>query len=358
MEAIQNGLAKAKSALTGASNSGQGKLVLIDGATGYVTTPIIKQFLDHGYRVRAQVRSENSANKVRHSFPGVDESQLEFAIIENIDVPGAYKDAVKGVEGIIHTASPFVLQVEDNERDMLKPALEGTLQVLESAHKYGDQVKKIVITSSFASILDMSKGMRPGYTYSEADWNPATWDEAKNSSDGSFTYCASKKLAEEAAWDFVKKNNPKFGLAAICPPMVYGAPDQEVDIKHLNTSMADIYRFMDGSTKEPGDTAFPGFANVQNVAEAHFRAYESPESGRYLVTSGNFLYQDVCKLLRELLPDRIDKIPDPEATPRVETFKLDNSKAKNVLGLDFIGFEKTITDTVKALVAIESAGKA
>jgi hypothetical protein len=40
-------------------------------------------------------------------------------------------------------------------------------------------VKRVVITSSFASILNGSKGnSTPDKTYSEADWNPITEEEA------------------------------------------------------------------------------------------------------------------------------------------------------------------------------------
>jgi nucleoside-diphosphate-sugar epimerase len=56
------------------------------------------------------------------------------------------------------------MDVENNERDLLNPALKGTLGVLESIHKNAPTVKRVVITSSFASIIDMDKGLRPGYT--------------------------------------------------------------------------------------------------------------------------------------------------------------------------------------------------
>ena len=38
-------------------------------------------------------------------------------------------------------------------------------------------VKK-AITSSFAAMMDGSLGNRPGYTYSEKDWNPVKPEEA------------------------------------------------------------------------------------------------------------------------------------------------------------------------------------
>lgn len=162
-------------------STGAGKTVLIDGATCFVATPIIMEFLEHGYKVRAQVRSESSADKVRDAFPDVGEDQLEFVIVKDIEAEGAYKDAVKGVIGVLHLASPFLLQVEDNERDLLQPAIRGTEQVLESVHKYGPDVKRVVITSSFSSIIDIPKGNRPGTVLmTQADCRPdVAWVDNK-----------------------------------------------------------------------------------------------------------------------------------------------------------------------------------
>lgn len=64
--------------------------------------------------------------------------------------------------GVIHTASPFVLDAEDNKRDILDPAIQGSLAILEAAKTYGPSVKRIVSTSSFASILDLSEMERSG----------------------------------------------------------------------------------------------------------------------------------------------------------------------------------------------------
>jgi nucleoside-diphosphate-sugar epimerase len=85
---------------------------------------------------------------------------------------------------VIHTASPFVMSVEDNERDLLNPAVHGTTSVLTSVQKFAPNVKRVVITSSFASIVDMDKGPRPGYTYTEEDWNPVTYATASTSTNG------------------------------------------------------------------------------------------------------------------------------------------------------------------------------
>ena len=235
-------------------------LILLTGASGFVAAHILHSLLHHGYDVRGTVRSEAAADRVRkthgHLIEG-KQSRLTFAIVPDVASPGAFNDAVKDVDGVIHTASPFAVEVADNERDLLLPAIRGTTEIIQAVQSYAPQVKRVVITSSFASIIDTSLGDRPGYTYSEKDWNPITYDQAKVA-DGSTAYCASKAFAERAAWDFVEEKKPNFSLATICPPMIYGPLENDANLAHLNTSSADIYRFMNGSAKEPGPTLFPG----------------------------------------------------------------------------------------------------
>ena len=54
----------------------------------------------------------------------------------------------------------------------------------------------------------------PFFRYTEKDWNPTTYEEAKNTDHGGIAYCASKVLAEKAGWEFMKENgNLSFDLA-------------------------------------------------------------------------------------------------------------------------------------------------
>jgi hypothetical protein len=51
--------------------------------------------------------------------------------------------------------------------------------ILKSIKERAPTVKRVVITSSFASIIDGDKGANiPDKTYSEADWNPITEEQA------------------------------------------------------------------------------------------------------------------------------------------------------------------------------------
>ena len=250
------------------------------------------------------------------------------------------------------------MQVKDNEKELLEPAMAGTRGILESIQKNNPNVHRVVITSSFASILDMEKGLWPEHTYSEADWNPVTYDTAKGA-DGSTAYCASKTFAEKLAFDYVEKNHPNFSISTICPPMIYGPSEHAVgDMSKLNTSSADIYRLMNGSENEVPPTGFWAYADVRDVARAHRLAYESPKAAgeRYLVTGGNYSYQQVCDVLRQI-PSIKDKVPagKPGSGLGADVYKVDNSKAKKDLGMTFVPLDKTITDMANQLIRMEKA---
>ncbi|KAJ7173021.1 hypothetical protein C8R43DRAFT_847569, partial [Mycena crocata] len=84
---------------------------------------------------------------------------------------GAFDDAVKGVQGIIHTASPVHLDATSPE-EMSDPAIQGQVGMLTSAMKYGSSVQRVVITSSCAAILDtVPDPTKDSATISELDWN-------------------------------------------------------------------------------------------------------------------------------------------------------------------------------------------
>ena len=79
------------------------------------------------------------------------------------------------LDHVIHTASPFHENVQDPVKDMLEPAITGTTNILKAVKAYAPQVKRVVVTSSFAAIVNTPS---PPKVYDEASWNPVTWDEA------------------------------------------------------------------------------------------------------------------------------------------------------------------------------------
>jgi len=92
----------------------------------------------------------------------------------------------KPFDFIVHTASPYQLQFDDPVRDCLDPAIRGTTGILESAKAYAPTVKRVVITSSSAAILNPPNHPK---VYDETSWSDVTLDQAM---DPMHTYRASK----------------------------------------------------------------------------------------------------------------------------------------------------------------------
>ncbi|KAK4506677.1 hypothetical protein PRZ48_000410 [Zasmidium cellare] len=274
-------------------------LLLITGASGFIGSQTVAAFLRHGYRVRLAGRNESTCSRMQSTHKA-HAAQIETTIVPDITNPGAFDTAVKGVDGVIHMASPFTHKIEDNERDLIIPAVKGTEGILQSVYRFAPGVKRIVLTSSFAAINDFSKGLRPGHVYEETQWNPITYQEAKEDSKG-LAYPGSKTLAERAAWDFLKSNpDAKFSLSTINPVMVYGPPfPGSLSISHLGESTSQIYDLMNGSLDDVGPTRMPVFVDVRDVAEAHRLAFETDQPGRFAMCGGEFTREEICRLFRD-----------------------------------------------------------
>jgi nucleoside-diphosphate-sugar epimerase len=257
-------------------------------------------------------------------------------------------------------ASPFVMEgITDNVKELLDPAVKGTTGILSAILEHNPSVKRVVITSSFSSMWNGTKGTWPDHTYTEEDWNPVTWDEAADpNTDGPNAYSASKVFAERAAWDFIDKKKPNFTLSTVLPPMVYGPTAHKPDsVKKLATSSADIYRLCNGSEKQVPETGFFAFVDARDVGEAHLKAYETNNPGRFFVTGGNFTYQRACDIIRKDFPEKRHLTPEgTPGQPLPNVYKVDSSKARKELGMTFRDLETTIHDMVVDFEEIEKRG--
>lgn len=171
---------------------------------------------------------------------------------------------VKDVDAIEHTASPFHFKAGDPD-ELIVPAVHGTTRVLESALAYGTSVKRVVVTSSCASVMQVQATPR---TFSEADWNDAAIAEVREKGRDApqpAKYRASKTLAERAAWEFVEKNKGKIGwdLVVMNPPYVFGPAIHEVGAPEaLNESMHDWFHSVFKGSKDPDQLVTVGCVPV------------------------------------------------------------------------------------------------
>ncbi len=80
--------------------------VLVTGANGYLATWVVKKYLEAGYSVRGTVRSSSKSAFLNDRFAHYGD-RFELAVVEDITKDGAFDEAVKDVDAIAHTASPF-----------------------------------------------------------------------------------------------------------------------------------------------------------------------------------------------------------------------------------------------------------
>ena len=173
--------------------------VLLTGANGFLGAHILSQLLSSDFTVRAIVRSQTKADQVRSDNPTAG-PQLDFGIVPDITASGAFNEVFKSdppIDLVIHTASPFNYKaVTNNLKDVMIPAKQGTEEILRAIKAHAPSVKRVVITSSIAAVLDFDAGNN-GRRYTADDWNPATWEQGVEGNTG-VGYRASKKYAEQA----------------------------------------------------------------------------------------------------------------------------------------------------------------
>jgi nucleoside-diphosphate-sugar epimerase len=245
--------------------------------------------------------------------------------------------------------------VKDVQKDLLDPAVLGTVGILKSIKAFAPTIKHVVITSSFAAITNRSKGFWPEHTYSEADWNPITHEEALK--DGRAGYFGSKTFAEQAAWKFVETEKPGFNLTTINPPMIYGPMRHHVtSLDQINTSSLQMRDILQGKWKEEiPPAAVPMFVDVRDAALVHVLAIESEQVAgqRVFTVAGYFTTREMVNVVRKHFPEYADRLPAESVKggelPEGGVYTFDNSRVKKLLGKEFITFEQSMVDLAKSL---------
>ncbi|PQE29505.1 hypothetical protein CJF32_00003243 [Rutstroemia sp. NJR-2017a WRK4] len=274
------------------------KRILLTGANGY-------------HSVRSVVRSDAKAQQVLSAF-AIYKSQLDFGIVPDITSPGAFDQVVQSdppFDIVIHTASPFLYRVITDNREFLDPAIKGTSEILKLIQKHAPSVKRVVLTSSCAAIVNFAGEYvsDPQKIYTEDDWNPTTWESALTGNQNN-AYQASKKFAELA------------------------------DGLHVYT-------------------------DVRDLAEAHLQAATLPEASgqRFIICEGQVSSQNISDILRKNIPEL--KQRTPKGSPGEKglqdgSFTCSSEKAKSVLGVTYRSMEDTFVDLAKQLLELEKKEKA
>ena len=334
--------------------------ILVTGGTGYLASWIIKQLLDEGLNVRATVRNKSNTEKNEHLMKLGDQGKGTLELYEaDLLKEGSFDQAMSNCEVVFHTASPFqIFGIKDPQKELVDPALKGTKNILASVNKT-QSVKRIVLTSSTASVKDNAKETVDNQA-NEKSWN--TTSNLKNN-----PYSFSKKIAEETAWE-ISKSQHRWDLITINPGLILGPSlSNRID----SFSIDFMLSLLNGKYKSGVPALSFPLVDVRDVAKAHILGAFTPNaSGRHIVFSGKSpFYLEIAAMIKN---EYGEKYPVP--TKNVPNFMLyilapflklkwsflknnlgirpqfDNSYSKKDLNLSYIPFEQTVADHFQQLL--------
>lgn len=262
--------------------------ILLTGVSGFIAKRIAYDLLQKGYHVRGSLRSMDRADEVRAAVQDPGDGRLTFVELD-LTRDAGWDAAVTGCQAILHTASPFPLASPKNEEDLIRPAVDGTRRALKAERMAG--VNRVVLTSSMVAILYAERPA--GYAATAADWTDVTHKSAS-------AYIKSKTLAEQAAWDFVKRN-PEMQLTTVNPGLVCGTPMDN----RFGTSLELIQRVMSGKDPMLPDIPIP-VVDIEDVSALHIMALERPDTigQRIMATDDVLRMPAIGALLAATYPKR------------------------------------------------------
>ena len=283
-----------------------GPVCVVTGATGFIARSLIALLINKGFRVRGTVRSlKEEAEKIQElhtQFPALECFQAD------LKTPGSFIPALHDAEYVFHLASPVNQAVDHPQTELVDPALNGTVHVIESALSV-ETIKKIVLTSSCAAAR--RPDLDDSHVVTEADWNDsASLDH--------FPFAYAKVLAERKAYELVDHHNlhnpdQSVTLISILPSWVIGPP---VSALTDSLTVKVIKSWLDGSLLDTGVSDMQVNAvDVRDVAKAHMAAIERPMiQGRYIVSLPEVTTPlEMIDMLKKLYPER--KFPGKAQVP-------------------------------------------
>jgi dihydroflavonol-4-reductase len=331
----------------------QQNTVLVTGGTGFLAGWTIRKLLEKGYRVRTTVRSEKKIRTVQDmlSKENVDITKLTFAFAD-LTKPEGWHEAMDGIDVVLHIASP--LGGDDQEDPALIPTAEsGVKNVIRAA--IDTDVEKVVMTSSEAACY-------PGRKYRQPAADETFWTDVDNKE--ITNYMRSKIIAEKTAWELIRRQDHT-KLVTILPGAILGPY-----MAGRRSSTDQIFEMLLKGIPSPN--AVYSVSDVRDLAELHILAMENPaaDGRRFLAHGEEMSMPEMAGILKAQYPERNVKtsvVPDFivhllakfQVSMKIlntmvgMNYKLDNTKARRILGWDPRPAEETVLDAADYMIKSE-----
>ncbi|KAJ5354378.1 cinnamoyl-CoA reductase [Penicillium cataractarum] len=346
------------------------KISLVTGASGFIASHVVQQLLEKGEQVHATVRRTGNKKKIGHLLEMQERWPGKLTLFEaDLLVAGSFEASMKGCSVVYHIASPFLIEnrIRNGEKEVVEPALKGTQNVLDAVQKI-QTVNLVILTSSVAAIYGDNADVQDMRNKTlSADYFNTTSSIYHNS------YSYSKTVAEKEAWKLyeAQSGSPRWKLVTINPGLVLG-PSLSQTSESGSLSLLD--QLLSGQLSLGVPDLWFGIVDVREVATAHIRAAETPDShGRYIL-AGNKThgFVELARILRSIT--RSSNIPTkkiPNILVRMSgpflgfsqrwlkrnlgiPFDIDNHPSVNELKIVYRPLNETLADHYQSWKSIKS----
>ncbi len=333
-------------------------IVLMTGGSGYIAGFCIAQLLLDGWHVRTTVRSLAKADQVRASIAKISAGAPSIEFFEaDLNSDQGWDRAVAGIDFVLHVASPVTAIDPKSDDELIRPARDGALRVLNAARDA--DVKRVVMTSSIAAIVHGHVARASAFT--ESDWT----DETNRADSG--PYDRSKTIAERAAWSWRDAQGGTLELVTINPCFVIGP----VLGRDFSASLEIVKKLLDGSVPMLPRFGFD-LVDVRDIARLHLLAMTTRSAaGQRFIGSGDYYsLKEIAGVLKQGLGKKARKVPslvfpdflvrvfavfDPVVRSRLfdlgKERRVSSEKARKMLGWTTRPASESILDTARSLQA-------
>lgn len=348
-----------------------GSTILVTGINGHIGSTLVIRLLEDGFRVHGTVRNADKGKFISKllsadsSYGDRSAYADKFALYEIPDFSSsqAYSDAMKGVAGVLHIASPNYM-VESKPEVQAGPAVAGTLAILEAAMAQ-PSVTRVTLIGTIGSVIMNSK-TRTSEKTNESDWNVVSEEACKDPANpgiGFHCYLNSKIKAEKAAWGFVSTRKPSFTLNVVLPSIALGPVFQPVTAPpRPDVSLGNLWDYLGHRCTFAAPSVNVHWVHSYDVADVMIRSLTSPKAtGRRIIcTGGKISWGKVCEILKREFPERdITPVKADEYVPQfpgAEEIEFDLSLAEDIKGSPWRSLEDAVLSASKDLLACSDAG--
>lgn len=269
----------------------------IIGGAGFIGTYVTKAFLDHGFEVKVSATDPSKEDKYRHLRQLGNAGKLEIVKL-NVENKKELQDFVKDCQVVVHGGTPFILDVQDPQKQLFEPTVTGTENFLEVIGQTPGIEKVVFIASVAASNTNFPlppDGKGPMDTISEKD--------TRFISKESHPYGQAKFIANETVKRFIKEHPVlSFEISSVSPVFVIG---KSLSGRQDSTSGGMQFLFKNRIAPDPfvqmmydHDVAFAA-VDVADVANAVYALATAKglHGKNYLLSSETYHLSDISTML-------------------------------------------------------------